>query len=184
MYNAQSLNVLYKKDLKRWCFPVELSQETLSSIMQGIDDGLETEVFAFGKLPLAFSARCFTARAYNLDKDDCQYKCIKHDEGLLLSTKEDESFLIMNGIQTLSSDTFNLVGSMDQMQKMGVDIVRISPQVDHSMDIVEVFRQVINQEISSSDAQLLINKLIPEKQCDGYWFDQAGKSSIELVQSV
>jgi len=162
---------------------VELSQDTLSSIMKDIDSNLETEVFVFGRLPLAFSARCFTARAYNLDKDDCQYKCIKHDEGLLLSTKEDESFLVMNGIQTLSSDTFNLINSMKQMQEMGVDIVRISPQVEYSIDVIEIFKQTINQEIQPDDAQQLINDLMPEKQCDGYWFDQAGNSKIELVQS-
>jgi hypothetical protein len=43
--------------------------------------GVETEVFAFGKLPLAFSARCFTARHYGLNKDDCQFKCLDHPEG-------------------------------------------------------------------------------------------------------
>jgi hypothetical protein len=46
--------------------------------------GMETEVFAYGRLPLAFSARCFTARHFNLQKDDCQFKCIEFPDGLLI----------------------------------------------------------------------------------------------------
>ena len=37
--------------------------------------GMETEVLAFGRLPLAVSARCFTARAHNLPKDQCDFRC-------------------------------------------------------------------------------------------------------------
>lgn len=48
--------------------PVELSrdwlQNTLAECEQlGIRGQFETEVFSYGYLPLAYSARCFTARA-------------------------------------------------------------------------------------------------------------------------
>ncbi len=181
MYNAQSLNVLFNKGLKRWCLPVELSHETLAGIINDTNDSLETEVFAFGRLPLAFSARCFTARAYNLDKDDCQYKCIDHEDGLLLSTKENEEFLVMNGIQTLSSDTYNLIKNLKQMSDMGVDIVRISPEAKHTIDVISIFKEVIDSTLSTVEAQLKIDHLIAQKQCDGYWFDQAGMKQIELI---
>jgi len=184
MYNAQSLNILFNKGLRRWCFPVELSQETLTSIMEDKNTKLETEVFVFGKLPLAFSARCFTARAYNLDKDDCQYKCIEHKKGLLLSTKEDKSFLIMNGIQTLSSSTLNLINNLEQMKEIGVDIIRINPQSEHADNIIDIFRDVIDNKVSSADAQSIIDKLISQKQCNGYWFEQAGMDMVELAQSM
>lgn len=41
----------------------------------------EVELFAYGHLPLAYSARCFTARAENLPKDDCQFVCLNYPEG-------------------------------------------------------------------------------------------------------
>jgi hypothetical protein len=44
-----------------------------------------TEVFGFGRMPLAFSARCFTARHYRLKKDDCEFRCRDDADGLLLS---------------------------------------------------------------------------------------------------
>jgi collagenase-like PrtC family protease len=48
----------------------------------------ELEVIAWGRLPLAFSARCFTARALDLAKDDCGFRCIEHPDGLPLATRE------------------------------------------------------------------------------------------------
>ena len=70
--------------------------------------GLETEVFAYGRLPLAFSARCFTARHRNLPKDDCRFSCIDHPDGLLMETREKQPFLVLNGIQTQSALVYNL----------------------------------------------------------------------------
>ncbi len=182
IYNVSSLRVLTDKGLKRWCFPVELSQETLKDITADKPSNLEVEVFVFGKLPLAYSARCFTARAYNLDKDDCQYKCVEHNQGILLSTKEDESFLIMNGIQTLSSDTFNLINNLKQMQDMGIDIVRISPQIEHTEKVVDIFKDTIENKITMVKAQQQLDTLIVYKQCDGYWHEQSGMQKVALCQ--
>ncbi len=182
MYNAASLNILADKGLKRWCFPVELSRDTLKGIMLDKNPKIEVEVFAFGKLPLAFSARCFTARAYNLDKDDCQYKCIKHQEGLMLSTKEDQEFLVMNGIQTLSSDTFNLINNIDEMKDMGVDMVRVSPQDEYTDEIIAIFKDRIDNKLGATEAESRLHKLTNGAQCDGYWFEQKGMDSIELSQ--
>lgn len=183
LYNAASLNILAKKGLKRWCFPVELSQKTLAQIMAEINPELQTEVFVFGQMPLAFSARCFTARAYDLDKDDCQYKCLMYEDGLLLSTQEQQSFLTMNGIQTLSADTFNLITQLDQMQQMGVEVVRISPQFSNTEKIIQTFKDRIDQSIDTDQALDALCSCSAYQQCDGYWFDQPGMSSIELQQS-
>jgi collagenase-like PrtC family protease len=43
---------------------------------------METEVFAYGRLPLAFSARCFTARHFNLQKDTCEFRCLEFADGM------------------------------------------------------------------------------------------------------
>src|SRR5674476_1389015 len=48
------------------------------TVLAGKPQGMETEVFAYGRLPLAVSARCFTARHYSLPKDDCQFRCLDH----------------------------------------------------------------------------------------------------------
>ena len=91
VYNGHTLRFLAGLGAKRWVMPVELSRETLASIQAERPDGVETEVFAYGRLPLAYSARCFTARYHNLPKDDCQYRCLDDPEGLTLSTREGQA---------------------------------------------------------------------------------------------
>ena len=122
IYNARTLNVLAKQGLKRWVFPVELSGKTLTDILEQRPENIETEVFVYGRLPLAFSARCFTARYHNLQKDDCQLRCIDDPDGLLMKTREDDPFLIINGIQTQSAKSCNLITDLLDIKKMGVDI--------------------------------------------------------------
>ena len=93
IYNPFCLQMLAKQGLKRWVLPVELSKQTLADMQKEKPENIETEVLTYGRLPLAYSARCFTARAYNLAKDDCQYRCLDYPDGLLLSTQEKENFL-------------------------------------------------------------------------------------------
>ena len=100
---------------------------------------METEVFVYGKLALAFSARCFTARHYDLNKDDCQFKCMEHPEGITLKTREGQPFLTINGIQTMSAQSYNLLNEVPDMLKMGIDIIRISPQPQHMSEIIAAF---------------------------------------------
>jgi len=171
IYNSRSLKLLAAKGLYRWVMPVELSRATLQAIMSDAPEGVETELFAYGRLPLAMSARCYTARAHELPKDDCQYRCLDYPDGLTLRTREDEAFLAINGIQTQSAQTHNLLSQLQDIQSLAVDVVRISPQSRHTMDIIQAFHQVLNGV--QLDAHLL-DKLMPTGACDGYWHDIPG----------
>ncbi|NIV34712.1 MAG: U32 family peptidase, partial [Anaerolineae bacterium] len=77
----------------RWVMPYELSRDTLKEIQAARPVNMETEVVAYGRMPLAFSARCFTARAHELQKDNCQEICIQDPDGMDAYTKEDQAFL-------------------------------------------------------------------------------------------
>jgi collagenase-like PrtC family protease len=182
IYNAPSLNMLAKSGLKRWCFPVELSKFTLQEIINTADTNVEVEVFVFGSLPLSFSARCFTARAYNSDKDGCKHICLNHKDGLLVSTQEQKPFLIMNGIQTMSADNFNLIGQVEVMNSMGVNIIRISPQFNNTGKVIEVFKDRVENIISNYEAQESLATLSEVPQCDGYWFEKEGMCRVEPIQ--
>ena len=83
IYNAPTLALLASQGAKRWVMPVEIGRAQLEELRKDMPAGLETEVFAYGRMPLAFSARCFTARNRNLPKDDCRFSCIEHPDGLL-----------------------------------------------------------------------------------------------------
>lgn len=174
IYNDHTLALLARQGLKRWVFPVELPHQSLADMQQRRPAGVETEVFAYGRLPLAYSARCFTARARNLPKDDCQYCCIDYPDGLTLSAQDDTRFLALNGIQTQSAKTFNLVGEIPRMRALGVDVIRISPQSHQSERVIEVFHRCLHDDMAPQAAEAELEPLMPAGPCDGYWHGIAG----------
>jgi collagenase-like PrtC family protease len=160
---------------KRWVMPIEIGRAELQELRKEMPAGLETEVFAYGRMPLAFSARCFTARNRNLPKDDCQFSCLDHPDGLLLSSREGEPFLVLNGIQTQSASVQNLIAEMDQMRELGVDVVRISPQATDTDKIIQAFDQVRRGELDGAVASERIVPLMPGRSVNGYWYGDPGQ---------
>jgi len=174
VYNGRSLELLAKQGLKRWVLPVELSWQTMVDIMHEGPDDLEVEVFAFGRLPLAYSARCFTARSHNLPKDDCQYRCLDYPDGLMLKAQDDTKFLALNGIQTQSAHTFNLLAELHHMRELNVDVIRISPQSRFTDKVVDIYHKCLTGEMSLEDGSAKMERLLPVGSCDGYWHGDAG----------
>ena len=170
IYNAATLATFHRYGLQRWIPPLEGSRTLVESLHKTRPTGVETEVFAFGKLPLAFSARCFTARHYNLNKDDCQFKCLDHPEALTLKTREGQPFLAINGIQTMSAQTYNLLAEVPDMRTMGIDILRLSPQPNHMTEIIAAF-DVAGQGGVPPPAR---QEWAADGMVDGYWFSEAG----------
>ena len=169
IYNEQTLAFFAAQGAKRWLPPLEISGSVIETLHRSRPAGMETEVFAFGKLPLAFSARCFTARHYGLNKDDCQFKCLDHPEGMLVSTREGQSFLTLNGIQTMSAQTESLLAQMPELIAQGIDAVRISPQAEHTFEVVDAFDRARQGE------PVMDNPLwAPAGLVNGFWFGRAG----------
>jgi collagenase-like PrtC family protease len=154
--------------------PLEMAQRDLLLLQTSRPAGVATEVFAYGRMPLAFSARCFTARHRNLAKDDCQFSCIAHPDGLLMRTRENEGFLVLNGTQTQSAKVYNLLAELSTMAAMGVDVARISPQSDHTVNIVQLFHDVLTQQTTVNDAISILADKLPGEPCNGYWYGQPG----------
>ena len=179
IYNSGTLSMLAGLGLQRWVLPVELSRDTLADMQAQRPAGVATEVFVFGRLPLAWSARCFTARAHNLPKDDCQFRCLDYPDGLLLSTREDESFLVLNGIQTQSARTQNLISELDDLRKLGVDVLRISPQSLHTETVTRIFHDCLQGTYSTDEAETELAGLMPVGPCNGYWYGDAGMDSLQ-----
>ena len=174
LYNQHSLRRLHAVGMQRWVMPVELSGDTLAELQRLRPKGLQTEVFAYGRLPLAYAARCFTARAYNRAKDDCQYVCLEHPDGMLLSTREDQEFLCLNGIQTQSAQSFNLLTQLPRLAALGVDVLRISPQAERSIEVVDLFQRCRDGALSLEDGNARLLEMMPSGVCDGYWFGEPG----------
>ncbi len=169
IYNEATLAWFGSLGAVRWVPPPELSRERVAHLHGARPAGMETEVFAFGRLPLALSARCFTARHYGLNKDDCHFRCLDHPDGLPLHTREGQPFLSVNGIQTQSGQTHCLLAEVPDLRAMGIEVLRISPQATHVPEIASAFaRASAGQPVQSDPAWG------PEGFCNGYWHGEAG----------
>jgi collagenase-like PrtC family protease len=171
VYNPETLDVLAGLGAQRWLPPVEMSRATLTSLLERAPIEMETEVFAYGRLPLAYSARCFTARHYNLPKDDCQFRCLNHPDGLPLSTREGSPFLTLNGIQTQSAGVYNLIGELPALRELNIASLRLSPQSRHMGRVVETFRAALAGDREAASA---LARIMPGPPVDGYWHGRAG----------
>ncbi len=182
IYNTDTLALMLRLGARRWLPPVEMGRDALAAILaeaarRQLD--IETEVFAWGRLPLALSSRCFTARHYNLNKDDCRFRCLEHPDGLRLATRDGQGFLAINGTQTLSDGCQALLPHLPAMPPLGVDRVRISPQAQGTAAVVSAFRRMLD---GHGDAAALMAELAPQAPgapVDGYWRGLAGILPLE-----
>jgi O2-independent ubiquinone biosynthesis protein UbiV len=180
IYNSMALDMIAKLGAMRWVTPLEMSRSDLAQIQKTRPHGVETEVFAYGRMPLAFSARCFTARHHNLPKDDCRFGCMDYPDGLTLKTKEAQAFLVLNGIQTQSSRVYNLIEALPDMESLGIDVVRISPQAEHTEMIVNLFDEVRKKKIKPEDALQKMKDWMPDIPCNGFWHGKPGQDLVSF----
>ncbi len=188
VYSRPALDEYAGLGAHRWVAPVELDLQAIATInppdapVRGgprRDTPIETEVFAFGRLPLAFSARCFTARHYHLPKDECAFRCIEHPDGLLLSTGEGTPFLALNGIQTQSAAWHCLIGAADALRSAGVSRARLSPCASNFAEVVALFEAVYNAGADAADATRRLQQMsLPGGLVDGFAHRGAGLDRI------
>lgn len=174
LYNQRTLAFLAARGLKRWVLPVELGRETAVDLLRARPAGVECEVFGFGRLPLAYSARCFTAFNNGQGKDECEFRCGEHPDGLMIRTQEHQPFLALNGIQTQSAGTHNLLPVLSELGGLGVDLVRISPQSEHTPEVVRTYAAVLTGDLPAAAGQSRLRELVPTGLVDGYWTGAAG----------
>ncbi|WP_313075345.1 U32 family peptidase [Melaminivora sp.] len=178
LFNAEALDWMAGLGACRWVAPLEMRESDLALLQASRRPALQTEVFAHGRMPLAYSARCFTARHYNLPKDDCGFSCLRHPDGQVLSTREGEDFLVLNGIQTQSSRVHTLIQEVPRLRALGVDVLRLSPQSAHMPQVIAAFDAARRAPAADPGALERLRPWLPAPPCNGYWH---GRPGLELV---
>lgn len=137
---------------QRWVAPIELSLDDLAAINPPDDPVLTpegnpmlTEAWAFGRVPLSFSARCFTARHHGLPKDGCGFRCLADPDGLAMRTGERQPFLVLNGTQTQSAGVQCLLHDLTALRAAGVRRLRLSPCAQGFDQVLRDFDAVAQQ---------------------------------------
>jgi collagenase-like PrtC family protease len=143
IYNHHALALLMEDGLRRWVPGVEQGEVLLRELRAAVlADGRtmpELELIAFGRLPLAYSARCFTARALDVAKDQCGFRCIDYRDGLPLATREGKPFLRINGIQIQGEEITDLGPELPVLRELGIGVLRLYPQAEGMAEVVAHF---------------------------------------------
>ncbi|MFQ5564352.1 MAG: U32 family peptidase [Parvularculaceae bacterium] len=150
VYNEDTLSFLARRGAVRICLPPEMHKDAIAALAAKSD--AELEIFAFGRVPLALSARCYHARVNDLHKDNCRFVCNQDPDGMTVETLTGAPFLVVNGVQTLSFAYNNLIADLADLQELGVNRFRLSPHDVDMIAVAEIFRNALDGEIDAEEA--------------------------------
>ncbi|MBI4924193.1 MAG: U32 family peptidase [Devosia nanyangense] len=174
VYNAATAQVLGARGAVAICLPAELPMHSIAQICQSMP-AMRFEVFGFGRVPLAISARCAHARFKGLTRDNCQFVCGDDPDGLPVDTLDGQPFLALNGVQTVSSTCHAVIGDLGSLRNAGVDAIRLSPQVCDMVAVSRIFRAVIDGSLDAGDAWSRLGEAYPEAQfANGFLHSRPG----------
>ncbi|HLO77370.1 MAG TPA: U32 family peptidase [Magnetospirillum sp.] len=178
VYNEGTLAYLESIGAIRACLPAELPAEVIATLAKSAQ--CEIEVQAFGRLPLAISARCYHARSRNLAKDGCQYVCAEDPDGMAVDTLDDEPFLAVNGTQTMSYHYLSLLGELERLRAIGVRRFRLWPQAVDMVAVAALFRQALAGTVAPQEAADKLADLCPRAEfANGYIHGREGHLYLE-----
>ena len=179
IYNEGAARELMTRGCVRLCANVELSLEAVSAIAAACP-GLEIELFAFGRLPLALSGRCYHARHHGLHKDACQFICDRDPDGLALRTLDGREFLAVNGVQTLSHGVQLIDAAPATLRAAGVRALRLSPHTSDMVAVAAALRDRADGRIEGAELAARVRASGPPGALvGGYLRGEAGLGSIE-----
>lgn len=171
-YHGGTLSWLVALGASRFVVPLEMSGSELQRLLAEIPAGLQCELQVWGRLALAFSARCFTARHFRLQKDHCEFRCIEHPDGLPLQTREQGEFLTLNGIQTQSAHCLDLLAQAREAYALGVHVLRVNPMSQGTLAAITALSTECHPDVP-----------LPAGvgRCNGYWFNRPGMDWVETA---
>ncbi|KGF70848.1 protease [Hoeflea sp. BAL378] len=173
VYNESTVRWLQARGARSICLPPELPLASVA-ILAGAAP-VAIEAWAWGRLPLAISARCYHARLHDRAKDNCQFICNADPDGRAVDTLDGEKFLAVNGVQTLSATCANAANQLPGLAAAGVAALRLSPQAEGFLDVCTLFRDLIDGRI---DAEALSAAALPRapggQYADGFLTGRAG----------
>ena len=179
IYNEDTLALHRSLGATRVCLPPELPLASIRILATGND---AVEVFAFGRAPLALSARCYHARADGVSKDSCHFVCERDADGLNVLTTDGTPIFAVNGVQTLGFVVTAATREVADLKQAVVASLRLSP---HSCDMVKVatvFRDLADAHITADEANDLLTVLsLPGPLSDGYL---RGLPGVRLLDEV
>ncbi|MDX5361527.1 MAG: U32 family peptidase [Alphaproteobacteria bacterium] len=163
VYNEGTLRWLAGRGASGVCLPPELPLTSVATLAAA--SPVPVEVWGWGRLPLAISARCYHARLHDRAKDSCQFICSADPDGRAVDTLDGQAFLAVNGVQTLSARCANAAHRVQDLRQAGLASLRLSPQSQGFKDVCTLFRDLLDGRI---DADELCARALPQAPGGGF----------------
>ena len=180
VYNEMTLAYLARLGARRFCLPPELPIASVGALAQAAKAvDAHVEVWAYGRIPLAISSRCTHARIHGLTKDSCQFVCASDPDGLTARTLDGADFLAVNGVQTLSHVTANLIGDCASLAAAGVAALRLSPHTGDFVAVAQTFADAAAGRISGEEGLTRLGRIVPDAEfSNGFLFGDRGAATL------
>lgn len=173
-YNEAAARELIRRGCERLCANVELPLASVAAIARTCP-GLELEIFAYGRLPLALSARCHHAHAHGRQRDTCRFVCDQDSDGRAVRTLEGQAFLAVNGLQTLSHGVQVADLPVTDLREAGVGALRLSPHSGDFGAVVSAFRRFADGVAEAAELRAALRGACPPGELvGGYLRGEAG----------
>lgn len=174
VYNEGTLAWLAARGATRISLPPELPLGSIRVLAQAAKAlGVQIEVWGHGRLPLAISGRCYHSRLYGRPKDNCQYACEEDPDGRPVETLDQQPFLAINGVQTLSDTHACTLNQIDALRDAGVAALRLSPQSQRFADLCRIYRAILEGSVAPEAAIARLTALTPEVRLSDGFIDGA-----------
>ena len=185
IYSQEALREHAVLGATRWCAPAELALAAIARInpahapVPGRDGPLATEVWAFGRLPLAFSARCFTARHHGLTKDTCDFRCRDDADGMTVRSGDGRDFLCLNGTQVQSAGVHALLETPAALRAAGIGRLRLAPTSSGFASAIALYDALVRDALAPAAARAALRELeLPGELIDGFARARAGMDAL------
>lgn len=160
VYDEGTLGWLAARGAWSVALPYELPLDAVGRLAaEGRRLGIETQVHAFGRVPLAISGRCYHARIHGLTKDGCQFVCGRDTDGLEVDTLDGDGFLAINGVQTLTHACVALLEETETLIDLGIGAFRLSPQDCDMIAVARLFRARLDGAIDATEARARLGEV-------------------------
>ena len=178
IFNEGAMDVVKRMGAVRVNLPVELSAAAMA-ILAAYNTGGETEIFAFGRQPIAISQRCYHARAYDLHKDACQFVCGNDPDGMKADQLDGNPLFAINGTQTLSHGYVVMFDMLLRLQQSGVSYFRLSPHPVDMVKVAELHRAVLDGAMDAAEAMAALRAETNVPFVNGYVHGRAGMTYVQ-----
>ncbi|TGS06486.1 U32 family peptidase, partial [Mesorhizobium sp. M4B.F.Ca.ET.190.01.1.1] len=93
--------------------------------------------------------------------DNCQFVCGDDPDGLPVRTLDRQSFLALNGVQTVSHTCQSLLGELQDLAAAGISRFRLSPQDCDMVAVAQIHHDVLAGRREAEDGLARLGQIYP-----------------------